>query len=158
MGYMKRSSQLSRILHILLHLAEQDRPITSATLAKANQTNPVVIRRTMAGLRDKGYVRSEKGHGGGWTLACDLSLVTLHDIYTALGSPSLLALHDESDETGCLVEQSVNAALHKAFQDAEDLLLAQFKNVSLAMLCADVQVRIAARGASPHHLEHAHIS
>ena len=27
----------------------------------------------MAGLRDRGYVRSEKGHGGGWTLG-DLAI------------------------------------------------------------------------------------
>jgi hypothetical protein len=27
-------------------------------------TNPVVLRRVMAGLRDQGYVQSEKGHGG----------------------------------------------------------------------------------------------
>lgn len=153
---MKRNSQLSGILHILLHLAEQDRPVTSEILAKANQTNPVVIRRTLAGLRDKGYVRSEKGHGGGWTLACDLSLVTLHDIYTALGSPSLLAFSDRSEATGCLVEQAVNAALHKAFQDAEDLLLAHFRKVSLAMLSADIHARIAACGGSPNHLKHAH--
>lgn len=26
-------------------------------------TNPVVVRRTMAGLREAGYVKSEKGHG-----------------------------------------------------------------------------------------------
>jgi DNA-binding IscR family transcriptional regulator len=48
-------------------------------------TNPVVLRRTMAGSREQGYVRSEKGHGGGWTLACDLSAMTLRDIYDALG-------------------------------------------------------------------------
>ena len=46
-------------------------------LAKAMHTNPVVLRRVMAGLRDRGFVRSEKGHGGGWTLARDLSEITL---------------------------------------------------------------------------------
>ncbi len=84
---MKRDSRLSGVLHVLLHMAEHDGPITSEVLAKATDTNPVVIRRTMAGLREQGYVRSEKGHGGGWTLACDLSKVTLRDVYTALGSP-----------------------------------------------------------------------
>lgn len=37
-------------------------------LAKAMLTNPVVVRRVMGGLRDRGYVRSEKGHGGGCPL------------------------------------------------------------------------------------------
>ncbi len=60
---------MSGVLHVLLHMAEQDAPATSERLAKAMDTNPVVIRRVMAGLREQGYVRSEKGHGGGWTLA-----------------------------------------------------------------------------------------
>lgn len=67
-SYMKRDSRLSGLLHILLHMAEQAGPVTSEVLAKATDTNPVVIRRIMAGLRDQGYVRSGKGHGGGWTL------------------------------------------------------------------------------------------
>lgn len=139
-----------------MHLAEREIPITSEALAKANQTHPVVIRQTLAGLRDKGYVRSEKGHGGGWTLACDMAAVTLRDIHTALGSPSLLAISDPAQASGCLVEQAVNASLHQAFQAAESLLLAQLGKVSLAMLSADIHARSAGRGGNPHHLEHAH--
>src|SRR6476646_1999128 len=131
---MKRDSRLSGVLHVLLHMAQQPGPATSAMLAKAMDTNPVVIRRIMAGLRDQGYVRSEKGHGGGWTLACDLSEVTLRDIYTALGSPSLMAMGNRTEAPGCLVEQAVNAALNQAFDDAEALLLSRFAEVSLAML------------------------
>src|SRR5690606_36795394 len=81
----KRDSKLSGVLHVLLHMAEQPRPITSEVLAKAMCTNPVVIRRIMAGLRAQGYVRAEKGHGGGWTIACDLEKMTLRDVYNALG-------------------------------------------------------------------------
>ena len=66
---MKRDSRLSGVLHVLLHMAEHEGPMTSETLANAMQTNPVVIRRAMSGLREACYVRSEKGHGGGWTLA-----------------------------------------------------------------------------------------
>ena len=74
-------------------------------------------------MREQGYVRSEKGHGGGWTLACDLTKVTLRDIYIALGSPSLLAIGNRTEMPGCLVEMAVNAALNQAFDDAEALLL-----------------------------------
>lgn len=89
---MIRDSRLSGVLHVLLHMAERDGPTTSDMLARAMDTNPVVIRRVMAGLRDRGYVQSEKGHGGGWTIACDLGAVTLRDIYEALGRPELLAV------------------------------------------------------------------
>jgi len=148
---------LSSVLHVLLHMAERDGPATSEVLAKAVDTNPVVIRRIMAGLRDRGYVRSEKGHGGGWTLACDLSEVTLRDIHTALGRPTLLAIGNRTEAPGCLVEQAVNAALDQAFHDAEAVLLSRLGEVTLAMLSADFHDRLAARGGS-HDLESAHAS
>lgn len=145
---MRRSSRLSGVLHVLLHMAEHEGPLTSEMLAKPLGTNPVVIRRIMAGLRDQGYVQSEKGHGGGWTLACDLSKVTLRDIYTALGSPSVLAMGNRTETAGCIVEQAVNATLGPALHDAEALLLARFGEVTLAMLSADVHERLIARAGS----------
>ena len=84
---MRYDSRLSGVLHVLLHMAQANSAATSEALAKAIGTNPVVVRRVMAGLRERGYVRSERGHGGGWTLACDLSQVTLQDIYDAVAVP-----------------------------------------------------------------------
>lgn len=147
---MRRDSRLSRALHGLLHLAENKGPVTSEVLAKAMRTNPVVVRRTMAGLRDKGYIRSAKGHGGGWMLACNLSKVTLHDIYAALGSPTLLAVGHRAGAPGCLVEKTVNAALGKTFREAEDLLLSRFSRVTLATLGADLHNRLIAHRKAGH--------
>ena len=155
---MKRDSRLSGVLHVLLHMAEHRHPVTSEALAKAMVTNPVVIRRIMAGLRDQGYVQSEKGHGGGWSIACDLSQVTLRDIYHALGDPSLLAMGNRTEAPGCLVEQSVNAALSKAFDEAETFLLTRFGELTLAALSADFHRRMLARGGASHNLETIHAS
>ena len=152
---MKKDSKLSGVLHVLLHMAEYKKPVTSEVLAKAMGTNPVVVRRVMSGLREQGYVRSEKGHGGGWEIACDLSKVTLHDIYNAIGKPSLLAMSNRTEMPGCLVEQAVNASLNKAFSDAEELLLKRFGEVTLAMLSADFHQRAIERGAA-FDLETAH--
>ena len=104
------------MLHVLLHMARHDGPATSDTIAKMLGTNPVVVRRTMAGLRDAGYVRSEKGHGGGWSIACDLATVSLLDIHRAVGGPTLFAIGNESDNPECAVEQVVNAALDDALR------------------------------------------
>jgi DNA-binding IscR family transcriptional regulator len=159
---MRYDSRLSGVLHVLLHMAEQNaadnaRPATSEMLAKAMGTNPVVVRRIMGGLRGKGLVRSEKGHGGGWTLACDLASVTLRDIYDALGCPSLLAIGNRSESPQCLVEQAVNASLNQAFRDAEAMLLSRLEAVTLAALSADFHQRLAARGGS-HGVPHRHAS
>lgn len=66
--------------------------MTSEQLSRTLSTNPVVIRRIMAGLRDMGIVQSERGHGGGWTISRDLGSVSLRDVYAALGEPMVFAL------------------------------------------------------------------
>lgn len=152
---MKRDSRLSGVLHVLLHMAEHNGPLTSKQLAKAMDTNPVVVRRVMAGLRDHGYVRSEKGHGGGWVLACELSNVTLRDVYVALGAPSLLAIGNRTESPGCLVEQAVNAALGASFDAAEALLLERLAEVTLASLVNDVRARAAHHGVRAIEVAHA---
>jgi Rrf2 family protein len=144
---MRRDSKLSGVLHVLLHMAEANGPVTSEAMAKMMQTNPVVIRRILAGLREQGFVISEKGHGGGWQLSCDLNAVTLYDIYVALESPAILAMGNRSESPNCLVEEAVNTLMNQAFRAAEALLLAQFREVTLAQLSQHVHQRLQERGA-----------
>jgi len=134
---MKRDSRLSSVLHALLHMAEQDGPMTSDALAQCLDTNPVVVRRTMAYLRDAGLVSSDRGHAGGWRIKMDLSIITLRQLHEALGKPSIFAIGNRNEAPGCLVEQSVNAALDNAFSDAEALLLARLSEITLADLASD---------------------
>ncbi len=141
---MRNDSRLSRMLHVLIHLAERHGPATSDDIARMLGTNPVVVRRTMGGLRDAGYVRSEKGHGGGWSLARRLDAISLLDIYTALGEPALFAIGMANDDPQCLVEQAVNARLAAAMRDAETLLRERLRDVTLADVAGDFDARMAA--------------
>lgn len=143
---MKRDSRLSDVLHVLLHMAEFQDSLTSQALAKAMRTHPVVIRRTMAGLREQGYVRSERGHGGGWRLSCDLSQVTLRDIYVALGEPCVLALGHRAASPDCLVEQTVNARVGEAMTAAEAVFLRHIRDITLADLSDDFHQRLVRYG------------
>lgn len=146
---VKRDSRLSRLLHLLLHLARHDGPATSEAFAEMLHTNPVVVRRMLAGLRERGYVRSEKGHGGGWTLARKLEDITLLDVHRALGEPSVFAVGLADDDAQCLVERAVNAALGDALREAEARLLARFGDVTLADLDRDFDQRFGAAECRP---------
>ncbi|WP_035205146.1 Rrf2 family transcriptional regulator [Isoalcanivorax pacificus] len=139
---MNRDSKLSSVLHVLLHMAHHDAPMTSDQLAACLHTNAVVIRRTLAGLREQGYVCSVKGHGGGWQLCCELSKVSLLDIYRAVGAPPVFAMGHRTTNPACLVEQTVNGALDDAFNDAEALLVKRLGSVTLAELAADFSRRL----------------
>ncbi|MHC8306313.1 Rrf2 family transcriptional regulator [Pseudomonas sp. PB3P13] len=138
---MRTDTRLSRMLHVLIHIARHDQPATSDTIAQMLGTNPVVVRRTMALLKEEGYVRSEKGHRGGWSLAKPLAQITLLDIHQALGSSSLFAIGLSTDHPECLVEQAVNAALTDAFDAAQALLIARLGRVTLEQLAGDFEER-----------------
>lgn len=140
---MRRDSRLSRMLHVLLHMARHDGPMTSEAIATMLRTNPVVVRRTMAGLRDAGYVHSGKGHGGGWVLARDLDTISLLDVHRAVGGPQIFAIGNEAGPTHCLVERLVNESLADALSEAEKLLIARFGSVSLGQLARDFDARYA---------------
>jgi len=143
---VRNDSRLSRMLHVLLHMARHDGPMTSERIAAMLGTNPVVVRRTMAGLRDAGYVRSEKGHGGGWAIAADLEKVSLLDVHRAVGGPRLFAIGNEHPNPDCAVEQVVNAAVEDALREAESLLVARLGAVSLAELARAFDARCAEAG------------
>ena len=126
-------------LHALLHLAEADDVVTSEELGPMMDLNPVVLRRTLAGLRAAGIVRAEKGHRGGWALARTLDEIKLSDVYEALGTPALFSIGHRMESPGCLVEQAVNRALGKALDAAEALLLERLGDVSMAEIARDVR-------------------
>jgi DNA-binding IscR family transcriptional regulator len=146
---MRRDSRLSRMLHVLLHMARDARPFTSEQIARMLDTNPVVVRRTLAGLREAGYVRSEKGHGGGWQLACRLDEVRLLDVHRAVGGPRVFAIGNVSDNPVCAVERVVNRALGDALVQAEALLIERLGAISLADLARDFDALCAAGGWDP---------
>lgn len=137
---MRRSSRLSVALHILAHLAERaDEPSTSAHLAACVGTNAVVVRRTLAGLREAGLVASLAGHGGGWTLARDAARISLGDVHAALGERLLLAVDVAGPGAGCPIERAVSGALDEFLDDAEALLAARLGRITVADLAARVR-------------------
>ena len=131
---MSLNNRLSSSVHALLHLTGHETPLTSEALAGALHTNPVVVRQTMAGLRDAGIVRSERGHGGGWSLARDPGEITLRDVYVALGTPALFSLRNRTENPTCLVEKAVNTALTAATVDAQALFLERLGTITLASM------------------------
>jgi len=136
---MKRGSRLSVALHVLVHLAEsRGVPATSEQLAACVRTNPVVIRRAMAGLREAGLVRSARGHGGGWTLARDAASVTLRDVYAALGEEPLVAIGAAVENPDCLIERAVAGALDDVRREAEARLRARLAEITLADVADEI--------------------
>lgn len=136
---MRSDTRLSRVLHVLVHLTCDPVVYSSAQLAEMLETNSVLVRRTMAGLREAGYVRSVKGQKGGWYLCCDPDKVTLLDIYKALGITSLYTLGINQGNHHCLIEEAVNDELDSVLAQAELLLMNKLSQITLSHLCQKYQ-------------------
>jgi Rrf2 family protein len=135
-SYMKRNSKLSASLHALVHMAQTPgRAMTSEEIASWLHTNPVVVRRMVAGLRDAGVLSSARGHGGGWTLARAADKITLAEVAAALDE-RLIPFSTEPENPRCLVERAVNEALDGVRDEIEQLLSRRLAKVTLADLAA----------------------
>lgn len=115
-----------------------DRPATSEILADMLRTNPAVVRRTMAGLREAGIVASVKGHGGGWSLVRPLTGITLMEIYDALGAPPLHAIGNDEETPACKLARAANDATDAALEASRREFEAQLRRVSVADLVASI--------------------
>lgn len=146
---MRKDSKVSDVLHVLLHMADHQEPLTSEHLAGMMQTNPVVVRRTLGGLRDRGLVSSSKGRAGGWKLTCNLSEITLLDVYQAVGEPTLFAIGSRNESSTCLIEKAVNEVLFDSLAQAEALLLERFGAITLQMLYGGFSRDMAAMRQGP---------
>ena len=128
---MRHDGRLSRMLHVLIHMDKRGGKTTSETIALMLGTNPVVVRRTMAPLKQAGLVTSDGGAGGGWSLLRAIDRVTVREVYEALGSPPALAIDVAVDHKTCPVEQAVVARLGAVFQETENYMLERMGDVML---------------------------
>jgi Rrf2 family protein len=131
---MKRDSKLSLALHTLGHMAHRpDTALRSEELARFGPTNPVVVRRVLGHLREAGLVTSAKGHDGGWRLARSAALITVADVYKAVGEPIYTRPgRGPENPPHCAIERALHATMQSAFQRAETALTDQLAQVCIA--------------------------
>lgn len=142
---MKRDSKLSLALHILGHMGlDPDRLVQSETLAAHHATHAVVVRRTLGLLRAAGIVASARGHAGGWRLARHPALITVADVYRALGEGLEPAGGKGPDNPPtCAIERALHGHWDAAVGAAETALLHHLSKVSIAELSGSVRSGIA---------------
>lgn len=136
-------------------MSEADEALTSESLAPMMKANPVALRRTLGGLREAGIVRSVKGHGGGWSLARDLSAVTLGEVHRALGIATLFTIGHREARPRCLLEQAVNRAIDTTLTEAEALIHARLGGITVADVLADARRKHAATSSRKDTKAHA---
>ncbi|WP_221357220.1 Rrf2 family transcriptional regulator [Streptomyces beigongshangae] len=111
---------------------------TSEQIATSVNTNPVVIRRLLGELRRAGLADSRRGAGAGWTLSRDLESITLLDVYEAVESGPVFALHRSAPDPGCVVGHGIGPAMTAVYDEVEATLREQLARTTLEDVLRDV--------------------
>lgn len=135
---MNTNQRFAISVHALTLLAASEKPLTSAAIASSVDTNPVVIRRTMASLREHGLVDSKSGAHGGWHLLRKPKQIALCDVYRSLGEEDVLAIHSHPNKH-CPIGGKITVPLKNIFKEAQTALEKSLGNHTVADILADVR-------------------
>ena len=138
---MNTNQRFAISIHALTLLASSADPLTSESIASSVDTNPVVIRRMMASLRQHGLVKSKPGAHGGWTLLRAPARIGLDEVYQSLGEDDLLSIHSHPNKY-CPVGGKIKGVLQNVFDEAQ----AELKNTLGKRTVADILADVRARG------------
>ena len=137
---MNTNQRFAISVHALTLLASREKPLTSEAIADSVDTNPVVIRRTMASLREHGLVGSKSGAHGGWHLLRKPKQIALCDVYRSLGEEDVLAIHTHPSKY-CLIGKNIKGVLQNVFHEAQTEMEKALGNHTVADILADVRAR-----------------
>ena len=106
-------------------------------------TNPVVIRRLMAKLREAGLVTSKGAAGGGWMLARPAAKISLTNVRCALEDEVAMRMHKESPHPECAVGKGVHQALSLVYGHVDTAIDKALAHMSVADVLADALAKAA---------------
>jgi Rrf2 family protein len=106
------NSQFAMAVHVLVMLAKKtDENIKSERIAESVNTNAVVIRRLLCQLQQANLVVSQTGAAGGTRLAKSAGEISLNEIYKAVSTGEVFALHRQRPNQDCPVGKNIEAVL-----------------------------------------------
>lgn len=109
---MAANSQFSIAVHVLAMLATSGcERVKSDYLAKSVNTNPVVIRRLLCCLYNAGLVVSQTGACGGSCLNKPPEEITLLEVFKAVATSEVFALHPNTPNQDCPVGRNIQGVL-----------------------------------------------
>ena len=137
---MNTNQRFAISIHALTLLASSNEPLTSEAIADSVDTNPVVIRRTMASLREHGLVASKSGANGGWLLLHKPKQIALCEVYRSLEHDDVLSIHGHPSKT-CRVGAHIKDVLGEVFTSAQKEMENALGKYTIADVLEDVLAR-----------------
>lgn len=116
---MQNNRQFNTAIHIciFMHFKGEDL-ISSQVIADSVKTNPVVIRRIIGKLKNKGIISSVAGTKGGFYLSRPAREISLWDIYTAVREQDLF-YRQKKVNPECVVSSHLGLLVNDIYDAAE---------------------------------------
>ncbi|MVM30552.1 transcriptional regulator [Spirosoma sp. HMF4905] len=119
-------------MHILTLLAKANGEwVTSDFLASSVNINPVLVRKELSNLRNKGLVISREGKNGGSMLAKPASQIRVSDVFLATRQGAFLGTSRNIPNPDCPVGKQINKHLDTLYEEAENALIQQLGDSTL---------------------------
>jgi len=112
--------------------------VSSDTVARSVNTNPVVVRRILSQLAKARLVSSHLGKQGGVKLARPVNTISLLDIYLAVGESPFFSHNPNEPNPVCPVSCKIKALIQPVFDQLTDSVKAQLSTTTLASLLAQL--------------------
>jgi Rrf2 family protein len=135
---MAGNTSFAVALHALAVLAYRGSLTTSEAIAASIDTNPVVVRRTMAKLVKAGLAVSTAGKHGGFALARPARSIKLADVLRAVDDGGVFRIHAHDANPGCKVSCNIKGALTDILGRVDGAVQRELGKTTLADVVAAV--------------------
>lgn len=106
------NSQFAMAVHVLMLLAKSSgENLKSEYIGESVNTNAVVIRRLLCQLAQANLVVSQTGAAGGTRLAKSAAEINLNEVYQAVSTGEVFALHRQKPNQDCPVGKNIESVL-----------------------------------------------
>ncbi|MEO1049540.1 MAG: Rrf2 family transcriptional regulator [Bacteroidota bacterium] len=130
---MQTNGKFTVAIHICTYMHYSGKElVTSQQIADSVKTNPVVIRRIIAKLREAGIIGSIAGAKGGFFLNKPVEQITLWDIYLAVKENDLF--YKPKPNPDCAVGSNLASLVDDSFEAAELSMKGALSNTNISML------------------------
>lgn len=114
------NSDFALSVHTLLLLAvNEGELLTSIRLSELMKVHPVRIRKVLSKMKSEGFIESKEGSRGGFSISCDISKVSLKDIYL-LNQEDLLKPKCHNCCVSCKIGSNIENVLDGILSGADD--------------------------------------
>ena len=137
---MKYSTKLSDTVHVMVLIAiNQEKSLSSASIAESVHTNPGFVRQLMIKLKKAGLVETKEGIDGGYHCIEETDQISLHTIAEALDFTFVSSgWKSGSTEMKCLIASGMGGLMEKVYEDLNNQCMERLKKIAIKDLDKEI--------------------